>query len=397
MEQSTIKTLWSVIVNRKDRRNQRFWTEWRMQGVNTGGTPAQGGSFVITGPGGTIDPSLLPNSEIFVNGTAVPINGINSPNFNNTTPAAPVGYTNVLWAFDANGNISAAYATSGMAVPFSIITSGTNTIASMVVGSGASLTVACPSTGVIEATELATSTCTPVVTNLSAPTHAGQILISQPGNTTAVWADPQVQGLYAAGSTICPAPAYTPPTCIQPVLIGGATQSNTMENILVTDSGELVTLAQDQETDPNVQRFAATTGKSLVTNATPNLIPLLSITPKAGATTVTFTFRNLDFASTGLLAHFQLLKNATLTGASFQNVDPASSTQYDTAATSYAGGRLLDAGHLGGDKQRNDYELNFGFTGGTPDIITLVFAPTTGNSKSIAGCTFAWDEQAAEL
>ena len=43
-----------------------------------------------------------PTSSIKVNGNAV----LNA-NFNNTTPAAPAGYTNVLWQYDSNGNVSA--------------------------------------------------------------------------------------------------------------------------------------------------------------------------------------------------------------------------------------------------------------------------------------------------
>jgi hypothetical protein len=89
--------------------------------------------------------------------------------------------------------------------------------------------------------------------------------------------------------------------------------------------------------------------------------------------------------------------NATLTGANFQNVDAASDAQYDVSATSYAGGRLLDAGYIGADSRHNDYEFHFGFTGATPDIITLVFSPVTGSSKSISGCSFAWDEQSTSL
>lgn len=385
--------IWSIIANRKDKANQQFWTEYRANIVS--GCPALPGDIVMLGPDGLINSCLLPPStstQVKVNGTIV-----NNPDFNDTTPAAPLGYTNVIWQFDASGNISAAYATSGVVVSFGQITSGTNTTAAMVVGSGASLTVACPGSGVIEATELATDNCTPVVTNISHPTHPGQLLISQPGNASAAWADPQVQGLYPAGSTICPAPAYVPPVCIQPVLGGGADGNGVLQNIAVTTGGVTITLAQDQETDPNVLRFAATTGQGLLTNTTATLVPMLTIRPKVGATTVVFTFRNLDFLSLGNVTHFQLLLNATLTGASFVNVDTASNAQFDVSATVATGGRLLDAGYIGADSRHNSFEFHFGFTGGNPDTITLVFAPVTGNSKAVAGCSFAWDEQAVAL
>jgi hypothetical protein len=390
--------IWSVLANRKDKANQRFWTQSIIPAVD-GCCPAEPGAIVLLGPDCKIDPCLLPSESggyVYVNGNPVPIEDP-SPNFNNTTPNAPVGYTNVIWQYDASGNISAYYATSGTVVSFGQVTSGTNTSANMVVGSGASVTVACPGTGVIEATELATNTCTPVVTNLSAPTHPGQLLISQPGNDSAIWADPQVQGLYAAGSTICPAPAYVAPTCIQPILIGGADCNGVLQNVAVTTGGEVIVLAQDQETDINVQRFACTTGSALRTNATAALVPLMSITPKVGESAVRFTFRNLDFLSGGQLTHFQLLLNATLTGASFQNVDPASEMTYDVAATAYTGGRLLDAGYIGADSRHNDYEFVFSFNGATPPMVTLVYSPVTGSKSSVAGCSFAWDEQSTCL
>lgn len=391
--------IYSVLANRKDKANQPFWTEYRVPAVD-GCCPAQPGAIVLLGPDCKIDPCLLPTGpdvdEVFVNGVAVPFSPT-APNFNNTTPAAPSGYSNILWQTDGSGNISAYFATSGVTVPFSEITSGTNTTATMVVGSGASITVACPGSGVIEATELATDNCTPVVTNISHPTHPGMLLISQPGNASAIWMDPQVQGLYAAGSTICPAPAYVAPTCIQPVLMGGADQSGLLENLLVTTAGEAVVLTQDQETNPNVLRFGATTGKSLVANTTTTLKPLISIRPKVGATTVTFTLRTVDYISQGQITHWQVLYNATLTGASFTDADAASSAQYDLSATSYTGGRLIDSGFIGADHERNEFELRFGFTGGTPDTITLVFVPITGSAKTTAGGSMAWDEQASAL
>jgi hypothetical protein len=240
-----------------------------------------------------------------------------------------------------------------------------------------------------------------VQVDLSHPTHPGQLLISQPGNTTALWADPQIQGLYAAGSTICPAPAYVAPTCIQPVLIGGEDCNGKLQNVAVTTSGEIIIISQDQEQDVNVLRFAATTGAALVTNATTTLKPLLSIRPQAGAAAVRFIFRNIDFLNNGSLCHFRLLLNATLTGASFSNVDAASQMTYDVSATSYTGGRMIDGGYIAADHERNDYEFHFGFTGGTPDTVTLVFVGATPGPpaapKSSAGCVFAWDEQSTCL
>ena|SRR5208282_2577038 len=348
--------IWSVVANRKDKANQAFWTEYLLPAVD-GCCPAEPGAIVLLGPDCKIAPCFLPPST----GTVIEINGTPSPcqGVLNFIPGTGIDITyspDCGYIFNATGMI------------------------------------ACGSAAYLCTDEAGVK----VEVDLSHPTHPGQLLISQPGNTSAVWADPQVQGLYPAGSTICPAPAYVAPTCIQPILMGGADCNGVLQNVSTTTGGELITVAQDQETLASVLRFAATTGPTLVTNATAALKPLLSIRPKVGATAVTFTFRNLDFLSNGNLSHYQLLLNAALTGASFQNVDPASSAQFDTAATSYTGGRMLDAGYIGADSRHNDFELRFGFTGATPDIVTLVYVgavvPPAGVNKSNAGCSFAWDE-----
>src|SRR5271157_2012594 len=351
-------TIWSVIANRKDKANQRFWTEYRKSAVD--GCPAAPGDLVMIGPKGTIDPCLLPSST----GLVIEVNGVASPcqTVLNFIPGTGIDITytpDCGYTFTATGIVAC--------------------------GTAAYL---CTDIAGVE-----------VEVDISHPTHPGQLLVSQPGNTSAIWTDPQIQGLYAAGSTICPAPAYVAPTCIQPILIGGADCNGVLQNIEVTTGGKLITLAQDQETDINVLRFAATTGSTLKANNTATAIPLLSVRPKAGATAVTFTFRSMDFLSLGNLSHYQLLFNATITGASFVSADAASNAEYDVSATSYTGGRLIDAGYVGADHERVPHEFHFGFTGGTPDIVTLVYvgAVTTGTPKSSAGCSFAWDEQATCL
>jgi Protein of unknown function (DUF2793) len=73
---------------------------------------------------------------------------------------------------------------------FSAITSGTNTTATMIVGSGASLTFS--GTGVIEATELATSG-SPVVVSAASPPSTGQVLTATSA-TAANWQTPSGGG-----------------------------------------------------------------------------------------------------------------------------------------------------------------------------------------------------------
>src|SRR5579863_3591732 len=101
--------------------------------------------------------------------------------------------------------------------------------------SGGSITVT--GTGVIEATELAT-TGSPVNISGNAPAHAGQLLISQPGNTSAVWADPFVQGVFVPGTNVTTGFSGGP---IQPVLIGAQDPSSLLQNLHVDASGNLLT------------------------------------------------------------------------------------------------------------------------------------------------------------
>jgi hypothetical protein len=119
---------------------------------------------------------------------------------------------------------------------FAYITTGLNDSATMTVGTGAMITVS--GDGVVESTELATSG-SPVNVSLSTPpSHAGQLLISQPGNVTAVWADPLVQGLYPPSTRTDTGNAGGP---INPVLIGGSDYAGSPElwNIKVDSSGNI--------------------------------------------------------------------------------------------------------------------------------------------------------------
>src|ERR1700675_4334907 len=101
--------------------------------VNFSNGAVDAGKVVVLNDLGQLDPSMGGGgggSTVSVNGTAV-----SNPNFSNTTPAAPGGFTNVIWAFDGSGNVSAHFATSGTTVPFGSVTAGTNNVA-LVVGSG---------------------------------------------------------------------------------------------------------------------------------------------------------------------------------------------------------------------------------------------------------------------
>jgi len=176
-------TQWSVIANRKDKRGQVARTEYRIDAVTAGGCPAQAGALVLLDSCGKIDSSLLPPIPSSSCCIELEVNGVKVPDQNTAN-------------FIAQNNIEITYDNAG-GIYFNV----TGTPSSC-------------------AEYLCTPSGCPIDVGLSAPTHPGMMLISQPGNCSAIWADPQVQGLYPAGSPICPAPAYVAPTCIQPIGIG---------------------------------------------------------------------------------------------------------------------------------------------------------------------------------
>lgn len=116
---------------------------------------------------------------------------------------------------------------------FDAIESGNNIQATMVVDTNATLTPA--DTGVVGSNVLY-NTAGDVIAPISgtAPTHPGEIMISQPDGSAA-FADPLVQGLYAEGDSITAPPAFVAPTTIQPVLTG-VSASDTLFALRTSDT-----------------------------------------------------------------------------------------------------------------------------------------------------------------
>src|SRR6266852_5695823 len=90
--------------------------------------------------------------------------------------------------------VNPAPGTTNLSANFGKITTGDNTKATMTVDTGASLSYV--ANGIVNANEIGG-----IIVNGNTPTHTGQLLISQPGNATAVWADPLVQGLQPEGTS----------------------------------------------------------------------------------------------------------------------------------------------------------------------------------------------------
>jgi len=127
---------------------------------------------------------------------------------------------------------------------FSAVTTGTNTNQVLTVGNSSIFSYS--GTGVINANQIGTIN---VSGNL--PVHEGQLLISQPGNTEAVWADPFVQGVYVPGTNVTA--VGSPAVPINPVLIGAQDPTNLLQNLHVDASGNLLTSLKVSESDVTQQ------------------------------------------------------------------------------------------------------------------------------------------------
>lgn len=140
-----------------------------------------------------------------------------------TTDAGKVVLTN------ASGQIDSSMVPSSGSVAFNGILSGTNTAAAMVVGTGSSLTFT--GSGVVNANEW---NGTPIT---GSPT-LGKIPIGQ--GSSAVWADPVVQGVYADGTNVASPSAPGNLSTIQPVYVGGKrTDNGNLQGVSLDASGNL--------------------------------------------------------------------------------------------------------------------------------------------------------------
>lgn len=134
------------------------------------------------------------------------------------------------------------------------------------------------------------------------------------------------------------------------------------------------------------------TGKSTSTT----LIPLLSIRPGPTFNGITnrgwITPENVEFFTTGTVDHYyQVIWNATLTGASWTSINASAMGEYDitASAVSLGNGVVIDSGYISsggpskvGSSLRNvfsDRPLVNSFDGTTPDTLTLAIRSISGS------------------
>lgn len=137
-------------------------------------------------------------------------------------------------------------------------------------------------------------------------------------------------------------------------------------------------------------------------NVTTSLLPLVSIrlaSGRTGAVVIPDGYNVLPTASASTTFEIVLIKNPTLTGASWGATD-SSNVEYDTTATALSGGTIIESTYVLSSNQArgaasggSDYnwDLQLGATiGGTSDIYTVAARTLSGTQNAIGSLSF-WD------
>ena len=167
--------------------------------------------------------------------------------------------------------------------------------------------------------------------------------------------------------------------------------------IVVDDSGNLSEAAV---------QFSASRGVSLKSIGT-TFTPLLAIRPKltfnGNENRVPIRVDDLEVTSETQVIQYQIIKNATLTGASFNSVSDHSAMEFDIAATSYTGGEKISEGYVLANSQGNRVNsgsatqaisklnyLGLNIQGTEAENIVIVARTITSTSNSLA--VIGWEE-----
>src|ERR1700723_865415 len=159
------------------------------------------------------------------------------------------------------GNVSASISSSPTVgeiidqlpdTSFDELTSGTNTNAFMVVSGSAVLSYAAD--GIVNANEIGT-----ILVDGNVPQHSGQFLISQPGNESAMWADPMMMGAAPEGTLLALSPPMSSPPIpqqVNPLLLGGRDSSSILHGLATESDGTLkVSVTTTTVTDLAINGF----------------------------------------------------------------------------------------------------------------------------------------------
>lgn len=160
--------------------------------------------------------------------------------------------------------------------------------------------------------------------------------------------------------------------------------------VSITQGGSLRVIPVDEANAPSISYYSADMGDTEKSIANPAILPMLSI--RTNSASIQFLMRGFTLQSNGTLSRWQLVKNATLTGATFATSN--GNMQIDTAATVSSGGTVVDSGYFSGTQVVK--AVLYAMAAGAPgDRFTLVGSSISGTSKISA--SMQWSELAAAI
>ncbi len=163
------------------------------------------------------------------------------------------------------------------------------------------------------------------------------------------------------------------------------------DQVLATTSlgGAVRTVPVDEANASSLSYYSFDSGNS-ETSVSTTLIPIISIeTNSAG---IIFLLRGITAAGNGAIALIRVVKNGTLTGATFAGTEGSMKT--DTAATAISAGTTVWSGYVGATFLYQS--LLQAIAAGTPgDKFTIAAQSISGSAKVTA--SIQWSEQSAAL
>ncbi len=159
----------------------------------------------------------------------------------------------------------------------------------------------------------------------------------------------------------------------------------------VSSEGEVGPLGREQN--------VATPFDGITTGSADELRPVLSIrlrSDRLNGVVIPLEFQAATLDNTGLF--YRVIRDTTLTGASWQNSSPASFAEFDYSATDFTGGDILQTGYISPNTQgeiqkflkETILQLGRNNMGTTPQTFTILAATVSSNKDVFA--SLSWVE-----
>ena len=177
-------------------------------------------------------------------------------------------------------------------------------------------------------------------------------------------------------------------------LVGARDTVGNAQPIKSTTAGTVISISADQAEASSLSYFSYDNANVFITSSGGVAKALWSI--RANSASITFLLRELQWFTNGVSARFQLLKNTTLTGATFAATSPSANVQVDTAATSFSGGTVVMSGYVGITPRSFDTLLTAMASGAPGDTFTMVGQGFGTGSASLAA-QIRWSEASVIL